>query len=153
MKPAAVRFYVDADILGLAKVLASVRSDVTYPTFEGGKMFGRLRPPCPITSTETDDTIWIPETARNGWLILTRDSAIQERRAEINAVRESGAKMVALVGKDAVTTWDQLETVMRRWERLESLLDQPGPFIYALGKSSWRKVGLTAVPSGRGSTS
>jgi hypothetical protein len=28
-KPANVRFYVDADVLGLAKVLVGLRSDVT----------------------------------------------------------------------------------------------------------------------------
>lgn len=142
MKAADVRFYVDADILGLAKVLCMMRPDVTYPTFQGGKMFGRMRPPCPVTSTDTDDTVWIPEAARNGWLIITRDSAIQERRAELNAVRDSGAKMVALVGKQAGSTWDQLDILMRRWERLEQLLTEPGPFIYSASKSVWRRVPL-----------
>jgi hypothetical protein len=109
VKAAEVRFYVDADILGLGKLLSTVRNDVTYPGFAGGdKMFGRIRPACPITTTEVSDQVWIPETARRGWLILTRDSAIQESTAEINAVRESGARMVALVGKDAGTTWEQL---------------------------------------------
>jgi hypothetical protein len=35
-KPAIVRFYVDADVLGLAKILVQVRSDVTYPGDPGG---------------------------------------------------------------------------------------------------------------------
>ena len=88
MKEAEVRFYIDADILGLAKALCVVRNDVTYPGFAGGdKKFRRLRPPCPITATKVDDTVWIPETAQRGWLIITRDSAIQGRTAEINAVR------------------------------------------------------------------
>ncbi len=143
MRSADVRFYVDADVLGLAKVLASLRSDVTYPGFAGGKLHGRMRPPCPITSTKTDDTVWIPEAARNGWLIITRDSAIQERRAEINAVRDSGAKMLALNGEDAIHTWDQVAIVMKRWTRIETALATAGPFIYAVGKTSWRKVPLT----------
>lgn len=142
-KAAEVRFYVDADILGLGKLLCTVRNDVTYPGFAGGdKMFGRIRPACPITSTEVSDQLWIPETARRKWLILTRDSAIQESTAEINAVRESGARMVALVGKDARTTWEQLHVVMKRWDRVEQCLDEPGPSIYALGKASFRKVDL-----------
>jgi hypothetical protein len=29
--PATVRFYIDADILGLGKLLAGLRSDVTHP--------------------------------------------------------------------------------------------------------------------------
>lgn len=30
-KPAEVKFYVDADLLGLGHVLAGLRPDVTYP--------------------------------------------------------------------------------------------------------------------------
>ena len=67
MKEAEVRFYSDADILRLAKALCVVGNDVTYPRFAGGdKKFGRLRPPCPITSTKVDDTIWIPGTPSVG---------------------------------------------------------------------------------------
>ena len=149
MKAAETRFYVDADILGLAKVLCALRNDVTFPTFEGGKLHGRLRPPCPVTSTDVADTIWIPEAARNGWLIITRDAAIQDRRAEINAVRESGARMVVLIGKDAGSTWEQLDIVMHRWQRIEALLEEPGPFIIATSRSTWRRVSLTQTPSRR----
>jgi hypothetical protein len=31
VRPAQVRFYVDADLLGLAKILCAIRSDFTYP--------------------------------------------------------------------------------------------------------------------------
>jgi hypothetical protein len=31
VKPAPVQFYIDADVLGLAKILAQIRGDVTYP--------------------------------------------------------------------------------------------------------------------------
>ena len=37
--------------------------------------------------------------------------------------------MVVLSGPDAVSTWDQLEVVMRRWRQMELLLDEDGPFI------------------------
>lgn len=87
MKPADVHFYVDADILGLAKVLVAVRSDVTYPGFDGGKMHGRMRPSWP-DHQHRHGRHWIPEVAQHNWLIITRDSAIQERRAEINALRQ-----------------------------------------------------------------
>jgi hypothetical protein len=42
-KPAAVRFYLDADILGLAKVLVTLRPDMTYPGDPGGVVRGSLR--------------------------------------------------------------------------------------------------------------
>ena len=35
-RPATVRFYFDADVLGLAKVIVSLRHDVTYPGDPGG---------------------------------------------------------------------------------------------------------------------
>ena len=48
-RPATVRFYVDADVLGLAKILVQVRADVTYPGDPGGDLFKRRREACPIT--------------------------------------------------------------------------------------------------------
>jgi hypothetical protein len=142
-KPAVVRYYVDADVLGLAKILAQARPDVTYPGDPGGPVKGgRVRARCPITDTSTDDKIWIPETARQGWLIITRDRRIQEHRAEIEAVRSSGARMVNLASDDAVNTFMQLEVLMCQWRRVEAMLEEKGPFIYALARTSCRLVTL-----------
>jgi hypothetical protein len=64
-KPAPVQFYIDADVLGLAKILVQVRGDVTYPGDPGGPVKGgRVRAPCPIADSATRDDVWIPETAR-----------------------------------------------------------------------------------------
>lgn len=49
VKPADVRFYVDADVLGLAKVLAALRNDITFPGDPGAVIHKRHRPPCTIT--------------------------------------------------------------------------------------------------------
>lgn len=65
-KPATTRFYFDAHRLGLAKTVVTLRSDVTYPGDPGGSVHRGKRPPCPITSTATLDTVWIPEVARRG---------------------------------------------------------------------------------------
>ena len=44
-KEATVSYYVDADVLGLAKILVQVRRDVTYPGDPGGPVKGgRYRP-------------------------------------------------------------------------------------------------------------
>ena len=53
-KPADVRFYIDADVPGLAKMLVQVRPDVTYPGDPGGVLHKRYRP-CPVQSTDVDD--------------------------------------------------------------------------------------------------
>lgn len=141
-KPATVRFYLDADVLGLAKVLSQLRPEFTYPGDPGAVVRKKARSACPITSPAVLDPIWIPQVTALGWLIVTRDHNIALNRAEINAVRNSGARMVALAGRDAVGTWDQLEVFMRQWRAIEGLLDQPGPFIYSATRSTLRPVSL-----------
>ena len=62
-RAAQVRIYVDADILGLGKILGSLRNDVTYPGDPGAVIHKRHREPCPIASPDVLDTDWIPEVA------------------------------------------------------------------------------------------
>ena len=143
MKTNAVSYYFDADILGLGKLIASLRPDTTYPGDPGATIHKRERPPCPIESPAVRDSVWIPLDAEHGWLIMTRDSRIQTHRAEIDAVRASGARMVALAGVDARGTWQQLETLLRNWRRIEALADVPGPFIYRATFDGLRLVALT----------
>lgn len=143
-KGARVRFYFDADVLGLAHVLCRLRNDATYPGDEGAELHRRVRPPCPITSPAVKDTDWIPVVAAEGWLIITRDSQIQNNLAELSAVREHKARMVALSGKDAAGTWNQLEIFMRQWAHIEPLCDEPGPFIYRASRT--RLIPLTLEP-------
>jgi hypothetical protein len=141
-KPAVVRFYFDADVLGLAKILVQVRADVTYPGDPGGTLHRRTRSACPIASTAVKDDVWIPRVASLGWLIITRDSRIARNRAEIAAVRDSGARMVALAGPEAVGTWAQLETLCCQWRAIERQVDQPGPFIFSATRTALRPVSL-----------
>ena len=66
MKPAVVRFYLDADIRGTRVLLAQIRPDLTYPGDPGGVVHKRERPACPIVRPETDDDIWIPQVTSLG---------------------------------------------------------------------------------------
>lgn len=52
-KPAVVRFYLDADVLGLAHVVAGLRNDATYPGDPGAVIKRRQRSACPITDQAT----------------------------------------------------------------------------------------------------
>ncbi len=141
-RPAVVRFYLDADLLGLAHVLAALRSDVTYPGDPGAIIKRRERPRCPIADPATRDDTWIPHVASLGWLIITRDSRIQQHRAEIAAVRVNKARMVALSGDEARGTWQQLEVLMRQWRDIETLASRPAPFIYTATRTSLKAVDL-----------
>lgn len=142
VRPAEVRFYFDADVLGLAKVVASLRGDVTYPGDPGATVHKRTRPACPIADSAVPDREWIPAVAKLGWLIVTRDSRIQDHRAEVSAVRENSAKMVALSGRDARNTWQQLEVLIRQWRGIEQLADQQGPFIWRATRSGLARVSI-----------
>jgi hypothetical protein len=141
-RPAQVRFYFDADVLGVAKVIAALRPDVTYPGDPGTTVFRRARLPCIITDPGTLDPVWIPAVAAQGWVIITRDARIAQRPVELNAVRDSGARMVAMSGSEATSTWAQLEVVMTQWRKLEDLVTRPGPFIYTMTRTSLRPVDL-----------
>ncbi len=143
VRPAQVRFYIDADLLGLAKVLAQLRSDVTFPGDPGAELKGKVRPACVIRSADELDTSWIPKVAREGWVIVTRDRAIQDRIAELAAVREHGAKMVALAGADSVDRWHQLEVFMCHWRRLDELPLEQAPFVYNLTRTRLRPIPLS----------
>lgn len=141
-RPAQVRFYLDADVLGLAHVVSGLRWDSTYPGDPGAVIKRHERPPCIITSPGVKDPVWIPEVAQRGWLIITRDRRIQDRRAEIHAVREWGAKLLTLASAEATDTWTQLEVLMSQWRHIERLADQPGPFIWTATRTSMREVSL-----------
>lgn len=141
-RAAQVRFYVDADIRGLGLILGGLRNDLTYPADPGGVIHKRKRPACPIASTDVLDEDWIPAVAARGWLIITRDSKIIENRNEINAIRENGAKMVALNQQDARTKWGQLEVFMTRWRDIEPLTAEPGPFIWRASRTAMTQISL-----------
>ena len=81
-KPATARFPFDADLLGLAHIVAGLRSDATYPGDPGAVIKRRERPACPIADLGTEDDVWIPQVASLDWLIITRDSLIQQHRAK-----------------------------------------------------------------------
>lgn len=139
----AVRFYVDADTLGLAHMLCRIRGDVTYPGDPGGKVKKLTRPACVITDPETKDPVWLPIVAKAGWLIITRDQKIRKKPAEIKAVMDNGARLVAIVGASAKEKLDNfaiLEIFMINWRRIEPLLDLPGPFVYTASRTTLSKV-------------
>ena len=141
LRAAQVRIYLDADLLGLGKILAGLRNDVTHPGDPGADIHKRQRAAYPITSPNVLGTDWIPQVAARGWLIITRDSMIIQNRNEIAAIREHNAKMVALNQRDAQTKWGQLEVFMTQWRRIEALTAGRGPFIWRVSRTA-----MTSIP-------
>lgn len=109
----AIRFYVDADLIGVAKLLVQVRSDVTYAGDPGG--IGpdkRPRPASPI-SPGAKDQVWIPWAADSGWVVISRDRHIRSRPSENQAIVDNAARFVTLdASKQQLNKWLQLEIVV-----------------------------------------
>ena len=109
----AARWYVDADTLGLARILIQVRRDVTFPGDDGQRSTARSAlPPSPVKDTATPDDIWIPMVARAGLAIITRDRRIETRTSEINAVISSRARLFAITSPEQLNNWGLLEVVV-----------------------------------------
>lgn len=123
-------------------MLVRLRWDVTYPGDPGGTVKRHTRPASPIKTTDVLDEIWIPEVAQRGWAILTRDRRIEQRPAEVAAVRAFGAKLFALTSTEMLDVWHQLEIVMCAWREIERAAELPGPFIYRVTRSGLSKVQL-----------
>ncbi len=135
-----IRFYVDADIIGLGKLLVQVRSDVTFAGDPGGPGIDRkVRPPSPISPGDLDAD-WIPKAASLGWVVITRDRHMRSRPAERERIVNSGARHVRLdPSKKQLTKWDQLELLMIRWRSIEAIAQTAGPWVYAATRTRLRK--------------
>ena len=70
------------------------------------------------------------------------DRHILDRAPEIEAVRDSGARLVSLASDEAVTRFTQLEVVMGQWRRTGSLPAETGPFTCFATRTSFAKRGI-----------
>ena len=137
---ATVRFYFDADVLGLAHVVCALRPDCTFPGDPGATIKRRVRPACPVTSPKVKDPEWIPIVTAQNWVIISRDSHIASRPAEIAAIRDHGARLIALAGRDAGTPWEQLEVLLTNWRAIERLAASAGPWVYTATRTRLHQV-------------
>ncbi|BCI78386.1 hypothetical protein MTY66_00110 [Mycolicibacterium sp. TY66] len=144
MKNAEVRFYFDADILGLAHVVCRLRADCTYPADPGRTIKRHARPPCEIPQ-RAKDREWIPAVAERGWVAITRDADIQTHLSLLQLVKEYGLRLVTLSGKEAVAPWEQLEILMPHWRKIEEIHQRQGPMILGATRTSLRYINIDAA--------
>jgi hypothetical protein len=53
--------------------------------------------------------------------------------------------MVNLAADDATDRFAQMEVIMCQWRRICALLDEKGPFIYAVTRTTMRALDLAAM--------
>ena len=142
MRKADVRFYFDADILGLAHIICAQRADSTYPGDPGAIIKGRERSPCVIETPRAKDGIWIPTVAEQGWVAITRDSDIQTHVSLMQAVKDRNLRMVTLTGPDCRYPWGQLEITMTQWRKIEAVCDRVGPALFSATRTSFTEIDI-----------
>lgn len=139
---ARVRFYFDADILGLAKAVCALRNDCTYPGDPGAVIHKRRRPACVVPDHRWKDWQWIPPVAQRNWVAISRDRNILDHLSLLQLIQEHGMRFVAIGGDDGGNKWGQLEVFMTQWRRIEELTDRPGPLLYTATRTAFTAVDL-----------
>ena len=141
-EPVPLRFYFDADTLGLGKVLAPLRADITYPGLSAGIVRNEERAVCPVVDPSALDRDWIPIVAQAGLTVITRDRRIASRPSELEAVKTHGLKLVVVTTKENLRLWGLLEIVVGNWRSIERVHEESGPFAYRLGRAGLRRIQL-----------
>lgn len=115
--PEKLRLFVDESALGLGKTLAIARRDVVHTGHP-------LVPDIPLGALDVD---WIPAVAGKGLAVIARDKRIRTKPAELAALRAGGLRVFWIAGRRDLSTWDQLERIVRRWSDMERALSTKGP--------------------------
>ena len=129
---------MDENTLPLGKALAAVRTDVLHP--------GHLR--CPVKKGALD-TEWLPYVGDAGLVLLTRDGRIRHRPAEKRLFLAHAVKGVFLTSAGNMTRWDMLRMVVQHWDKIDRLVQVPGPCAHSLTPTGARELKLPDKPADR----
>lgn len=123
-----VRWFVDENSLGVAKALAYVRGDITWPGAPDGSV-----------PAGAADTTWLPIIGRAGLVVLTRDKRIRSRPLERRALLDHGVRACFLTSGGTLTLFDQLRLWLRNWDDIETLVaEQPAPWLASVTRNGVR---------------
>lgn len=89
------------------------------------------------------DTVWIAETARLGYVVITYDRGIKRKPQECALFREHGAAGFFLMGGHKASRWDQVEQLVRQWRHIKSTAKgTPRPFMLKVRSRGWKTSSL-----------
>lgn len=115
-------FFVDENLLGIARLLARVRDDIVHPG----------HPDVPDIPLQTPDLAWLPIVGAQGWPVIMRDKRIRTRRPERQALIDAGVKAFCLTTSGNSRSWDLLRVIVKNWDAVEERARDDGPFIYGV---------------------
>jgi hypothetical protein len=116
----STRFFFDENLVGAAKIIASLRGDVTYPGHYRAKV-----------ERAASDIEIISSVSKSGLTLITQDWGLATQGGRLDA-RFKDIKILLLT-KSGRTRWDAVRVLMWYWESIEKLADQDGPWVKLLG--------------------
>lgn len=91
----------------------------------------------------TEDTVWLPEIGRRGWVLLTIDARLRYNRLEQQAILENG--VAAFVFTGGATHQEKAEAFLKARRRILNLLSrQVRPFIAKIHNSGSVELWLSS---------
>lgn len=139
--PEVLVFFVDANLLGVAKSLEAVRPDIIYPG----------HPNCPTIVAGTPDPEWLAEAGRRRWVVILRDKHIRSRSREREALLQNGLRTFCLTGSGNASKWDILRLLVTHWPEIErKARESPGPYICSVTKEGVKPLTLGRPGTRRG---
>jgi hypothetical protein len=82
---------------------------------------------------DTPDAVWIPDVARRGWILVTRDKRIRKRPLEVHALAHAKLSAFIFMQKRDPDRWGWVELVVRRWtEMKDRATTERRPFVVGI---------------------
>lgn len=122
------RFFFDASLAGVARILAVDHPEITYP----GNGIWQLPQDAP-------DEDWLEVVGRNGWCAIIRDKRIRRRPSENAALERFRVRVVNVAVRRNLTSSGYVDLLERNWARLEKVLAEP-PAYYHLTKGGLARL-------------
>jgi hypothetical protein len=126
-------WFIDENLLGVAKALAILRDDVTFPG----------RPGCPIARHCRDED-WLQEVGDRGWNVIMRDKNIRKRKPEMDQLIRHGVKAFCLTTSGNLNKWDIATVLVPQWAEMTRIGEGSGPFLYAVTRGGLREIFLAS---------
>lgn len=92
-------------------------------------------------SQSIDDATWIRDACLQGEVIITKDRAIAKRPLEAEAIYYSEARVLTIASAQ-ITGPEQLARLLDNSSRIERMIPQPGPWVFAVYADDVRRIRL-----------
>jgi hypothetical protein len=122
-------WFIDADVLGLYRVLYAARRTSFNDVFSG------LTPDFPV-QVDMEDTRWMPLLKGRDLAVITKDRRQRFREEERQAIQDNTLGCFAIRARKHINTWEQTRLILAHWDDMEAKWDStPRPFVFTVTRT------------------